>query len=253
MQTILGGTGSMNEVKGTEFKSIINGQEVKLKLKDETLDIERKCDTEYHLAYTELMQRGIMPRATLERYMHEKNIWTKENEVQLQDLQTQIVQLQIELEKAETHEKGLTLARSMGELRASCLRLVEVKANVLSNSCESLADEIRRDAYLAYATVYADTNKPVFKDYADFIRRASDSEQVVIDARQMMLALASQSFNDSLSSLPEVGYVQKVEKQIIEDAEKLEKDKQAKEEQPNVEAKPAKTKATKKTVKSEQA
>lgn len=248
----------MTEIKASEFKSVINGQEVKLKLKEETLDIERKCDTEYHLAYTELMQRGIMPRATLERYMQEKNIWTKENETQLQDLQAQIVNLQIELEKAETHDKGLALAKSMGELRAACLRLVEVKANVLSNSCESLADEIRRDAYLAYATVYADTNKPVFKDYADFIRRASDSEQVVIDARQMMLVLASQSFNDSLSSLPEVGYVQKVEKKIIEDAEKLEKDKQAKvdspkEEQPTVEAKPAKTKATKKTVKTEQA
>jgi len=235
----------MTAIKNSEFKSVINGQEVNLKLKEETLDIERKCDAEYHLAYTELMQKGIMPRATLERYMHEKNIWTKQSEDELRDLQSQIIKLQIELEKAETHDKGIEIAKQMGDLRAASLRLVEVKANVLSNSCESLADEIRRDAYLAYATVYADTNKPVFKDYADFIRRASDAEQVVIDARQMMLVLTSQSFNDSLSSLPEIDYVQKVEQKITDEA----KAKTDKVDEAPQETKANKPKAAKKVAK----
>ncbi len=205
-------------IKGVDFKSVINGQEVKLMLKEETLDIERKCDAEYHLAYTELMQRGIMPRATLERSMQEKGIWTTEDEKKLRDLQGQIVKLQIDLEGAETHDKGLTIAKAMGDLRAQCLRLVEVKANVLSNSCESLADQIRRDAYLAYGTVYADTGKPVFKDYAEFLRRAGDNEQVVLDARQVMLKLATDTFNVSLTGLPEVDYVRTVEKKIMSDA-----------------------------------
>jgi hypothetical protein len=205
-------------VKGIEFKSVIDGQEVKLRLKEETMDIERKCDAEYHLAYTQLMVKGIMPRATLEKYMLERAIWTSDDEKKLKELQTEIVNLQIKLEQAKTHEQGLTIAKAMGELRGQCLRLVEVKAQVLSNSCESLADQIRRDSYIAFATVYHDTGKPVFKDYHDFLRRAGESEQVILDARQVILQLASDTFNESLTGLPEVGYVRGVEKRLQEDA-----------------------------------
>lgn len=217
MQTLSGGTGVM--IKGFEFTSKLNGQEVRLKLKEETMDIERKCDAEYHLAYTQLMMKGIMPRATLEKHMNEKDIWTSEDEKKLRELQGQLVKLHIELENAETHDKGLSIAKSMGDLRAQCLRLVEVKAHVLSNSCESLADQIRRDAYLAYGTVYADTGKPVFKDYNDFIRRASENEQVVMDARQTMLQIATDTFNTSLTGLPELDYVKKVESKMLEEAQ----------------------------------
>jgi len=209
----------------TEFKSVVNGQEVKLKLKEETLDIERKCDTEYHLAYTELMQKGILPKATLEKYMQEKKIWTEDDEKKLKDLQGQMVRLNLDLDASETFDKGIMIAQSMGELRGQCLRLVEVKANVLSNSCESLSDQIRRDAYLAHATVYADTGKPVFKDYNDFLRRAGENEQVILDARKIMLDVLSEAFNASLTGLPEVDYVRKVEKKMMADAA-IEKDKE---------------------------
>jgi hypothetical protein len=158
------------------FESVIGGDKVKLKFADETLDIERKCDVEFHIAYTELMQKGIMPKATLEKMMLNKGIWGEEEDKRLEDLQQKLAQLNIELEAAETHEKGLGIANEMGLLRAECLNLVEVKAAVLSNSCESLADNIRRDAFLAYATVYADTGKNVFKDYDDFLSRAQANE-----------------------------------------------------------------------------
>ena len=203
---------------GVEFDSKVAGKEVKLKLLVENLDIERKCDTEYHIAYTQLMQRGIKPKATLEQMMREEDIWGEDEEEQLTSLQRQLVDLQIRLEAAPTHEEGLVIAKEMGELRADCLKLVEAKAAVLSNSCEALADEIRRDAYIAYATVYSDTNKKVFKDYHDFLLRASD--QCVLDAREQILAISTSNFQESLVSLPEVHYVRDVEGKIrAEEAE----------------------------------
>ena len=206
---------------GAEFKSTIDGKEVDLKLLVENVDIERRCDTEYHIAYTQLMQRGILPKATLEKQMDELGIWTAKEEGQLTALQSQLVDLHIRLEKSNTHEEGLTVAKEMGELRADCLKLIEAKAAVLSNSCESLADSIRRDAYIAFGTVYAETSKRVFRDYNDFMVRAN--EQVVMDARQQLLSIASESFQHSLTSLPEVGYVRGVEKQIREDGEAAKK------------------------------
>lgn len=204
--------------EGVEFTSTIEGKEVKLKLLVENVDIERRCDTEYHIAYTQLMKKGILPKATLEKQMSELGIWSEQDEETLTSLQRQLVDLQIKLEESNTHEEGLAIAKEMGELRADCLKLIEGKAAVLSNSCESLADAIRRDAYIAYATVYAETNKRVFKDYHDFMLRAH--EQVVLDAREQLLAIASKTFQDSLTYLPEVGYVRGVEKQIAEEEAK---------------------------------
>ena len=225
----------MNE--GMEFEAVVEGKDIKLKMLVENLDIERKCDTEYHVAYTQLMKKGILPKATLEREMKDLDIWSVKDEEALTDLQRKIVDLHITLEKSNTHEEGLAVARDMGELRADCLKLVEAKASVLSNSCESLADNIRRDAYIAYATVYAGTNKKVFKDYTDFLMRSH--EPVVFAARELLLAVATDNFQESLMTLPEISYVRDVEEQIVEEAEQAKK----------VAAKKAKKKTAKKTAK----
>ena len=50
----------MNE--GMEFEAVVEGKDTKLKILVENLDIERKCDTEYHIAYTQLMKKGILPK-----------------------------------------------------------------------------------------------------------------------------------------------------------------------------------------------
>ena len=205
---------------GMEFEAVVNGKQVSLRLLDENLDIERKCDTEYHIAYTQLMKKGILPRATLEKQMGELDIWTESDEKALSAVQSRLADLHVKLEAATTHEEGLAIAQKMGSLRADCLNLIEAKAAVLSNSCESLADSIRRDAYVAYGTVYADTNKRVFADYHDLILRSS--EPVVEAARQQLLILATKSFQESLTNLPEVHYVQSVEIKIQEEAEAAE-------------------------------
>lgn len=210
---------------GMEFESTIDGKDVKLQILVENLDIERKCDTEYHIAFTQLMKRGILPKATLEKEMQQLDIWSPKDEKSLTELQAKLMQLQITLEQATTHEEGLAVARDMGQLRADCLKLVEAKAAVLSNSCESLADSIRRDAYIAYATVYADTKKRVFRDYQEFLLRSH--EPVVFAARELLLAVATDSFQDSLMGLPEITYVREVEEQVTEEAAKAEKAKKA--------------------------
>ena len=48
--------------EGVEFDSVVDGKNVKVKLLVENLAIERKCDEEYHIAYTQLMKRGILPK-----------------------------------------------------------------------------------------------------------------------------------------------------------------------------------------------
>lgn len=197
---------------GYKFKSVVNSKEVELLIKPENLDTERKCDTEYHVAMTQLLQKGIKPRATLEKIMHEQGIWTEEDEKKLLEFQTTLAELEAKLKDAKTHEDGLGVAREMGQLRSKCLQLVEAKANILASSCESLADRIRQDAFIAYSTVYVDSSKQVFKDYFDFLTRAE--EQVVLDAKKALLDMATKAFSESLGKLPEVQYLKQVEQAV---------------------------------------
>ncbi len=231
--------------EGVVFDSKVAGKTVKLKLMTENLDIERKCDTEYHIAYTQLMKRGILPKATLEQQMKELDIWRKRDEEQLTTIQYQLVDLQIKLEAATTHEEGLAIARDMGALRADCLKLVEAKAAVLSNSCESLADGIRRDAYIAYATVYADTGKKLFRDYHDLLVRAD--EPAVYDAREQLLIIATETFQESLTALPEIDYVRSVDAKIRKDAAEVEAKEAKAAKKKTTRKKATKKKVTKKT------
>jgi hypothetical protein len=198
------------------FESMIDGKKVRVRLKAENLETERKSDTEYHLAFTQLMQRGIMPKAALEKMMERQGVWTKEAEESLNELQRDLAQMQMDLNDAKTHEQGLAIAQKMGLLRAEALRMVEVKAAVLMNSCEALADAVRRDAYIAYSLVYADTNKPIFKDFDDYLGRCE--EQVVIDARRKVLDESIEVFNSSLTGLPEIEYISKVEGEMTSEA-----------------------------------
>lgn len=210
-----------------KFKATIDGKEVEVRLKKETLDIERKCDTEYHIAFTQLLQKGIMPRATLEKMMDQRGVWTKENEKQLDELRDQLAKLEIELHNANTHKEGMIKADAMAEIRAQCIKLVEAKNTVFQSSCESLAEAVRRDAYIAYALVYHDTNKPVFKDYEDLVMRAD--EDVVSQARSHILAELMEGFNTSISELPEVSYLYRVTEKLKE-SEKEETKNDIKEE-----------------------
>ena len=230
--------------EGMEFESVVEGKQVKLKILSENLDIQRKCDTQYHIAYTQLMKEGCLPKASLEKEMKELDIWSEKDEESLTALQIKLAELQIKLEAATTYEEGLAYAKEMGEIRADCLRLVEAKAAVLSNSCESLADIVRRDAYIAYATVYADSDKRVFKNYQDLLLRSN--EPAVFAARELLLSVATDSFQDSLMGLPEINYVRKVEEQVKEDEAKAAKAK--KKTTKKTKKKVAKKKTTKKTV-----
>lgn len=221
--------------EGKEFTSLIEGKDVKLKLLAENVSIQRKCDEEYHIAYTQLIQKGLLPKATLEKKMVELDIWSDEDEKTLEGFQKDLLDLQINLDKAQSHDEGLVIAKEMGEHRSACLKLVEAKAAVLSNSAESLADNIRRDAYIAYATVRADTNKRIFKDYHDFLVRSE--EPIVLSAREVILTLATEGFQEALMALPEIHYVYEVEAQITKEAIAVEK----------AEAKAAKKTSSKKT------
>lgn len=192
----------MSEIK---FKSKIGDKEVDLKIISENLLIQKKCDEEYHLAYLSLLKRGILPRVTLEKLMDQNEIWTKEHEDMVRDLQVKIIALELKLGASNTRDEGLPVASELADTRRALYKLIEGKTSVLEHCCESISDIVRQEAYLAYATVYSDTGKQVFKDYADFLNKRD--EQVVADCMQALMSNLRDSFIKTVDSLPESKFV----------------------------------------------
>lgn len=201
----------MTDIK---FKSKIGDKEVALKIIPENLLIQKRCDEEYHLAYLSLLKKGILPRVTLERLMAQNEIWTPEHEDMVRNLQLKVVALELKLSASNTKDEGVVVAGELAEARRALYKLIEGKTSVLEHCCESIADIVRQEAYIAYATVYEDTNKQVFKDYADFL--AKKDEQVVLDAMNALTENLKNAFIRTVDSLPESKFI--AEQKVAETA-----------------------------------
>jgi hypothetical protein len=187
------------------FKSTVDGQEVNLKVLAENLKIQQKADQQYHIAYVQAIKEGIPPRSTLEKMLRDNEMWTAEDDIKLDSLRLQTATLELQLDNVKTKQEGLTIAVQLSEIRGQLVDIQRVRNEVLNNSADYVAEAIRRDAFLAYATVYADTGKPVFENYTDFINRSE--EQIVTDLRREVTTAMLKDFNNYLDTLPEAKFV----------------------------------------------
>jgi hypothetical protein len=202
----------MSEREQLTFESKIDGKEVVLKVQTESLKIQQKADQQYHIAYVQAIKEGIPPRSTLEKMLREHEMRTTEDDVMLDTLRIQVAALEIQLEQSKTQQEGVVIATQLAELRAQLIDIQRNRNEVLNNSAEFVAETIRRDAYLSYATVYADTDKLVFENYEEFIQRGE--EQVVTDLRQKVTITMLDEFNSYLDTLPEAQFAG-VEEKVV--------------------------------------
>jgi hypothetical protein len=188
----------------TEFKTKIKDQEVTLKLLEPTVLIQEKCDREYHVAYAQLLRLGVLPRSAMEKIMREHGVWTREHDDELREMQLEILAMEASLD-----EGGIESASKMANLRREMFELVQIKTSVLEHCCESVAEKVKQQAYLAYAVV--DQNgKPVFDNLIDFIKR--QNEPVAIDAMDTYNKKLQEMFENAVNALPEAVFLQKFQK-----------------------------------------
>jgi hypothetical protein len=190
--------------KSIKFVSKVGEKEIDFLIKPESLEIQRRCDSEYSIAYVQAIQAGVPPRSVLERVLRDQDMWTKADDERMEQLRFAIVNLETQIAEAKTTDEGLPLAVKLGELRGELVEITQLRGEVLNNSAEFMAEQVRRDAYIAHATVYADTGKRVFEGYADFVKRSEES--VSLDARQAIARALYEELGGYLDSLPEAAF-----------------------------------------------
>lgn len=191
-------------MKFINFKTEIDGEEVDMVIKPESLDAQRKCDNEYSLAYVQAIRQGIPPRSVLEKVLRDQEMWTDSDDNQLELVKIGIVKLELQLAETNTDKEGLPLARQLAELRGKLVEITQQRGEILNNSADFMAEQIRRDAFIAHSTFYKSTNKPAFASYNDFVERGH--EDMVQDARRAVALEMFNEFGTFMDGLPEAQY-----------------------------------------------
>jgi hypothetical protein len=118
------------------------------------------------------------------------------------------MQLEILALEANLETGGVETASRMAGLRRDMFELVQIKTSVLEHCCESVAEKVKQQAYLAHAVVHLD-GSPVFNNLLDFIKR--QNEQVAVDALDAYNIKLQDSFENAINSLPEAIFLKNMQ------------------------------------------
>ena len=147
--------------------------------------------------------------------------WTEEHDMRLNELNVNIAVKTVLLGKCEINGKADTakeLALEIMDLRKQAMALSQFKQQPFQYSCENSANEIRMEAYVAYATVYSDDDgQRYFKNYEDFCKRRE--EQAALDSYNVYLQIVLQENSEYIRSLPENKFL--MEKGLIDNNMKV--------------------------------
>lgn len=178
---------------------------IKLCLLKPNVKINKLCDIEYKKAWIFLLRKEIPLHKTLLKEFEERGVWTDKHQKELNELnvkiglQTQLMDKFMRQEKMEDVQKA---ALELVELRNKSYELIEIYNQAFNFSCEGGANEIRHEAYVAYATVYEnDLEKKYFQDYDDFKKRRD--ERAAIDIHYAYMQHVVDENQTFVKNLPE--------------------------------------------------
>lgn len=170
------------------------GKSIKLCLLKPNVQINKFCDIEYKKAWVFLLRQGIPTHKTLLKDFEKNEVWTKVQDKELNDLNIQIgIQdhLMHKFIKQDKTDDAQKAALDIVDLRNKSYELIEIINQAYSYSCEGGANEIRHEAYIAYASAYEkDFDKLYFKDYEDFKNRRDERAAVDLHVAYMQSVLA---------------------------------------------------------------
>jgi hypothetical protein len=157
------------------FKCEIGGEEKEFEIKPITSGQQREAQKIYNQAFSDAVKSGSIVRARLDDLLKEQGLWDDNKQQKFSTLQKQILDNERILSKG-----GISLkdARSTAirtkKLREDLRDLISVKTNLDTNTAEGQADNARFNYLVSACVVYKDTQQPYFKDYEDYINKATD-------------------------------------------------------------------------------
>jgi hypothetical protein len=186
----------------TFFKVNIDGKETELEIRAATLADQRESQKVYNQAFSDAVKSGSIVRAKLDDLLKDQGLWDDKKEIEFKTLQKQILEGEKKLAKGGISLKAAkSLAINLQQFRNSLRDLISVKTNLDSHTAEGQADNARFNYLVSACVVYKNNGNKYFKNYEDYLNRASDNVSLV--AAQKLASIMYGLDNDFEKKLPE--------------------------------------------------
>lgn len=184
------------------FKALVDNKEVDFEIKATTVADQREAQKIYNQAFSDAVKSGSIVRARLDDLLQQQGLWDENKQKQFLTLQKQILENEKILAKGGIPlKKAKYIAIKIKNLRLELRDLIAVKTNLDSHTAEGQADNARFNYLVSACVVYKDTKKPYFKDYEDYLNRAS--ELVALLGAQKLASIMYGLDGDFEKKLPE--------------------------------------------------
>ena len=155
------------------------------KISEATLQQQNEATKVYNRALRDALESGALLRNKLEDYMRNQGMWNDEKQADLELMQKEILDKEKQLAKggirlSVAKDAALEMADKRAEIRAMLME----RNSLDSSTAEGQADNARFDYLVSATLVYNDSNKPYFKDLADY--RNKNTEAVSLEAARRL-------------------------------------------------------------------
>ena len=155
------------------------------KISEATLQQQNEATKVYNRAFRDALESGSLLRNKLEDYMRNQGMWNDEKQADLELMQKEILDKEKQLAKggirlSVAKDAALEMADKRAEIRAMLME----RNSLDSSTAEGQADNARFDYLVSATLVYNDSNKPYFKDLADY--RNKNTEAVSLEAARRL-------------------------------------------------------------------
>jgi hypothetical protein len=158
------------------FKSVNkDGKEVDIKFNSLSQVVLSRGDFIYREYFSKAMRAGVMTNAEALKILKDREIWGDEQEKEVINLQVKLGELERLLkEKDKKDSTSLSIYNEIKEIRKDLEAASDVRGNVLNNTAESMAAEMRTQFFASECVVYNTTGEKVFDGLKDFLSRLDD-------------------------------------------------------------------------------
>ncbi len=153
--------------------------------------INQEANMFYSLKVSQLIRQGVengerlLLRSEVDDYLIKSKIWTNEDVVKMEQLGLTIKAIELTLKKGGMQKwEARQLAIKMGDLRNQMTQMFNRRQQLDSSTVEATAENYKFAMTMVMCTVYADTGKPFFKDYEDYLEKGE--EIASIDAAKFL-------------------------------------------------------------------
>ena len=151
-----------------------DGKEFKLYVRKPSMQEIQKAEFHFKIAKSQAIRAGAMTLDEAIKIVKERNIWTDEQENTLSELFKQVDEKVTKLKPELPIEEGKKICEEIDSLRNKIQLSQLPRLDVLSNTADSYAGEIRTQYFVSQCTYYQDTNEKVYKSFEDVLNKGNE-------------------------------------------------------------------------------